>query len=614
MSNACDSAKFSSRGALATTGWAICVSLWGALATAETPPSAGNSRPPTAPEVREPRVRIAWNRYYDYSDIESHMRSLALAFPSLARLESIGKSEEGRDLWLLTIAGNAGTTPLADRPAMWVDANVHGNEVQGAEVCLYLASYLLENYGELARITELLNRVTFYLVPMVNPDGRAWWFQAPNTSSSSRSGKRPTDNDRDGLLDEDGPDDIDGDGELLQMRVRDPDGGWKTSPDDPRLMVRVKPGERGEWRLIGMEGIDNDADGNVNEDGPGGYDMNRNWPSVWMPNYVQSGAGEYPFSYPETRVVGDFILAHPNIAGVQSFHNSGGMILRGPGAESFGAYPAADVRVYDEIGKRGEEMLPYYRYMIIWKDLYTVYGGFVNWTYEQLGIFSFTNELWNDEQYHQERAAEPSRIGEEGEPPSRPTGAADPRHRFNDQLRSGVDYVPWKPFRHPVYGDIELGGWRKMSSRVAPSFMIEEMLHRNALFTLYHAEQIPELYFADVTTAQEPDGRTRIDVIVKNRRAIPSVAAHARTHRIGQPDLLEFESATVQVSFAGEVARRYPDELRPVRYRPERILNWRGVELESVYHVRYLVTGQGPFRLRYRSLKAGVVDYSGQLK
>ena len=95
--------------------------------------------------------------------------------------------------------------------------------------------------------------------------------------------------------------------------------------------------------LLGSEGIDNDGDGRVNEDPVGGYDGNRNWASNWQPNYIQGGAMDYPFQLPEAKAVNDFLMTHPNIAGVQSYHNNGGMILRGPGAEWQGEYPARDV-------------------------------------------------------------------------------------------------------------------------------------------------------------------------------------------------------------------------------------------------------------------------------
>lgn len=545
--------------------------------------STEESRPPAPPELREPRVPIAWNRLYDYPEVVMQMRQLQREFPQLARLERIGTSVEGRDMLLLTIAAG----PDRERPAMWVDGNVHGNEVQAAETCVYLAWYILENYGRVPAVTELLDRVSFYIMPMVNPDGRAWWFQAPNTSSSSRSGKRPTDNDGDGLLDEDGYDDLDGDGEILQMRKRDPHGRWKLSPDDPRMLVRAKPGEPGGWSRLGREGIDNDNDGRVNEDGPGGYDMNRNWPSLWMPNYVQFGAGEYPFSYPETRCIGDFIAARPQIAAVQSFHNTGGMVLRGPGAKSYGNYPGADVRIYDEMGKTGERLMPFYRYLVIWKDLYTVYGGFVTWTYEGLGIFSFTNELWSQKRLYSKDGAV----------------TAEARMEFNDLLRSGLDFVDWKPAVHPTYGEIEIGGWRKATGRTPPSFLIEEELHRNALFCVYHATEMPELAFDEVKVTPRADGKTQLDVVITNRRAIPSISTLSREKKIGQPDLLEV-TGSPRVLFSAVVERQFPEQLRAIEAEPQRILNRRGVGRDVPYRVRILVDGKGQLELVYRSDKA----------
>ncbi len=115
---------------------------------------------PLPPEVRDPRIRIAWNRYYDYPDVTQILRRLNNAYPRLSRLESIGVSVEGRDMWLLTVF-NPTTGAPEEKPAMWVDANVHGNEVQGAEAGLYLAWYLLENYGRVPAITRLLDRASF---------------------------------------------------------------------------------------------------------------------------------------------------------------------------------------------------------------------------------------------------------------------------------------------------------------------------------------------------------------------------------------------------------------------------------------------------------------------
>ena len=105
-------------------------------------------------------------------------------------------------------------------------------------------------------------------------------------------------------------------------------------------------------------------------------------------------------SCPEARAINDFLMAHPNIAGVQSYHNNGGMILRGPGAEWQGEYPRADVaRLRRARRARASACCPYYRYLVIWSGLYTVHGGFIDWTNDGLGMLSFSNELWNGGQY-----------------------------------------------------------------------------------------------------------------------------------------------------------------------------------------------------------------------
>src|SRR5205814_9575796 len=137
--------------------------------------------------------------------------------------------------------------------------------------------------------------------------------------------------------------------------------------------------------------------------------------------------------------------------GVQALHNAAGMILRGPGHPSRqGQYPPGDDRVAEAIGATGARMLPYYKNFVIHRDLYQVHGGFIGWTYEHLGIFSFTNELWNNNQL----------LGTPGGPgQTRPPGAGEADQLFaSDRLLFGADYVPWKPFKHPMYGDIEIGG------------------------------------------------------------------------------------------------------------------------------------------------------------
>lgn len=545
------------------------------------------------------KLPISWDRYYDYGEVEGLMKRIAATWPDFVSVQSIGKSTEGRDLWLFTVA-NKKTGPESGKAAFYADANIHGNEVQGAETNLYLVWYLMEHYGKVKKITDLVDQRVLYVLPTMNVDGRAYWFDHPNTSSSSRSGLKPTDNDGDGRFDEDGPDDLDGDGEILMMRKKVPgEGNLKLDPDDPRLMIPCKPGEKGDYVLLGQEGIDNDGDGQINEDGPGGYDLNRNWPSGWAPNWIQFGAGDYPFSHPEPRAVGEFLRAHPNVAGVQAFHNAGGMILRGPGMAGYGEYPSADVAVYDELGRTGEEMLPFYRYMVIWRDLYTVWGGFVNWTYEGLGIFSFTNEQWNEKQLWQSDATKDQKA----------------QMKWDDQLSFGENFVDWKPFKHPFYGDIELGGRRKMTGRVAPTFLIEEMLHRNAAFVIHHADQMPLLTMPAPEVEKLGDGLFAVTAKVVNSRLIPTRSAQAATKKIGRPDLFTVEGANAKVVAAGYVRDRFRTNVVDyVAREPGRLRVEAGVPSRGEVKVRFVVTGSGKLVLRYDAEKGGVVSGEVELR
>ncbi len=554
-----------------------------------------------------PKAAIAFNRLYDYPELVDAMRRLVEAHPGLLSMRSIGRSVEGRDLWCITV-NNPKTGDDRSKPAMYVDGNIHGNEVQAAEAGLYTAWYLAEHYDRVPKIKQLVDERAFYIVPTVNPDGRAHWFGGPNTTNSSRSGKSPLDDDRDGRADEDGYNDVNGDGQVTQMRRRDPLGRYRASADDPRVMVPVRQGEAGEYELLGTEGIDDDGDGQVNEDPPGGYDMNRNWPADWQPNHVQFGAGPYPLCWPETRAVADFVLDHPNIAGVQAFHNAAGMILRGPGHPTRQAeYGPDDDRIAEAIGAVGARMLPFYRNLVIHKDLYGVHGGFIGWTYEHLGIFSFTNELWNNDQL----------LGRPQPPPAdnqqalaRAVGneRQDDQMFANDRLLFGAQFVPWTEADHPLYGKIEVGGFVKQSQRVPPPFLIEELCHRNAAFVLYHADQMPRLEFAGLESKALGDGVFEVTATVKNTRSIPTIAGQARRHRIGLPDTATIVGDGLEVAAGGVLVNRDTGEVRPAERDPARLRLPDGIGGDSLIRFRWFVRGQGRATVRYESQKGGAAE------
>jgi hypothetical protein len=548
------------------------------------------------------RVKLDFNRWHDYAELREDLLRLERAYPKFLRYSSIGKSYEGRDMMVMTI-NNPDTGPEESKAAMYIEANVHGNEIQGGEVCLYTVWYLMENYDKIAEVKRLVDERVFYILPTVNPDGHDYFMHG--TGSGARSGHVPVDDDNDGLFDEDPPNDLNGNGVIEQIRKYVPgEGDFRISHRDPRIMERVPDGERGDWVLLGSEGIDDDGDGRVNEDGPGSYDPNRNWASDWQPDYIQGGAMDYPFQLPEARAVADFMMARPNIAGVQSYHNSGGMILRGPGAEWMGEYPSEDVAFYDRLGQQGERILPYYRYIVIWSCLYTVHGGFIDWTNDGLGITSFSNELWNGRQYFNS----PELI-EQQEDPDSPISQDRARYFFDDYLEFGDEYVEWAPFEHPEYGAVELGGWKKYFGRVPPRFMNEELAHRNMAFSLYQADQMPLMQMGETTVERVGGNVYRVRVELVNDKIMPTITALAARNHVVPPDLLTLEG-NVEVITAGLVRNKFqPGPTDQIdQHDLKRIMFHNGHPGQTRRIVEYLVNGTGSITVRYASVKGGTVE------
>ena len=539
-----------------------------------------------------PAVEAHWNRYHDYRQSTELLKSIAAAHPDRVRLKSLGKSYGGRDMWVMTITNFE--APGGDtRPAFWIDGGIHANEIQSVEVVLYTAWYLAEMADQSDFVRRLLGERIFYLCPMMSPDSRDAHFHEPNSTHSPRTGQRPFDDDRDGLVDEDGVDDLNGDGHITMMRVKDSNGRYKPDPRYPSLMIRVDDDEKGSYRLLGTEGIDNDGDGRVNEDGDGSYDPNRDWGWNWQPRHVQRGAHRYPFSIMENRLVAQFIAAHPNIAGAQSYHNAGGMILRGPGAKT-DRYERADIRVYDEIGKRGVMMLPKYRYMNIAEDLYEVYGGEVDWLHQSLGIFAFTNELftgWNF--FRQDTDSTEGFFGSQAD-----------RYQFDKYLLLGNGVVPWQTVQHPQYGEIEVGGLKKNWMRQPPSFLLEEELHRNMAFTFFHADQMPMATIQSASLQTISDGLIQVTAIVENTRITPTHSAVDLKHRITRPDHVSIAGEDAKVLVGLIADEPYFKTPRQQEKKPA-LLKIRNIPGRDLVYVRWLLAGTPPFTITIDSVKGG---------
>lgn len=552
--------------------------------------SAAEEKSPYQPAgaPANPKVPARWNRYHDYQEVTKLLKALAAKHPKRARLQTLGKSYGGREMWLLTITG-FDKGPDRSKAAFCIGGAIHANEIQGTEVTLYTAWYLLEMYGRNPFVTKLVDQRTFYMVPMMSPDSRDAHMYRPNTTSSPRAGQRPVDDDRDGLVDEDGPDDLDGDGHITQMRIRDPNGRWKPHEKYPHMMVRVEDDQRGEYRLLGREGYDNDGDGRVNEDGDGYYDPNRDWAWKWQPRHVQRGAYRYPFSILENRVVADFVMEHPNIAGAQHYHNTGGMILRGPGTKD-DRYESADVAVLDAIAKKGELMLPGYRTLNLATDVYEVYGSEGDWCYQMQGIFCFTNELFTSLNYFRKSSDRSARKEE--------------KEAFDKYLLFGQGSVPWKEVEHPQYGKVEVGGFKKSWGRQPPSFLLEEECHRNMAFTLYHADQMPRVEIQSVAVKPAPGGLSEVTAVVANPKLIPTRAAVDVKRKLTPPDIVSIEGKKLKVALGLWSTDSFFRNAREQKRRPER-MRVATIPSMGAVHVRWLVRGEGSYTVSVRSVKGG---------
>jgi hypothetical protein len=271
------------------------------------------------PPARQP---VDYTRYHNYTELTAELQRLVRAHADIARLEAIGESRGGRTIWAVEIAKSGGVA-VAERPALLIAANLEGDQVIGSELALFTVEWLLTQYATNADVKRRVDEQAFLIVPRVNPDGAEAMFASPRTGQ--RTNSRPYDDDNDARTDEDPAEDLNGDGVITVMRVKDPAGRYRVHGSEPRLMVRADAakGESGGWALY-IEGTDNDRDGFYNEDGPGGVDPNRNFQHEYP--YYAADAGPHMVSEPETRSLLDYVLARPGVAAILTYGGSDNLV------------------------------------------------------------------------------------------------------------------------------------------------------------------------------------------------------------------------------------------------------------------------------------------------
>jgi murein tripeptide amidase MpaA len=465
-------------------------------------------------------LEIRFDRFYRYAELTAILEAFATEHPGLVSIESIGKSHEGRDVWLLTVTNHA-TGPAADKPAFWVEGNVHATELAASVACTYFLNHLVTRYGSDPEVTRALDSRAFYICPRVNPDGPEWALA--DKPKFVRSSTRPYPYDEEaleGLTVED----IDGDGRILQMRVADPNGLWKPHPQEPRMMIRREPAEVGGayYRLL-PEGSIEDYDGftlKVKKHKQG-LDLNRNYPAHWRQEFEQLGAGPYPTSEPEVRGQVAFLTSHLNVCGGVSFHTWSGVLLRPFDHSPDADMPAEDLWTYQKIGHKGTDCTGYPAISVYHEFRYhpkQVIGGTSDWLYDHLGAYSWVVEIWSPM-----REAGIDKYDYIAWFRDHPIDDDLKLFRWSEDKAGGAAHVDWKPFDHPQLGKIEIGGWNRLHafSNPPPQFLEREVA-RFPQWILWQALISPRIEL--VAAEAEPLGgdHWRVRLVVQNSGWLPS--------------------------------------------------------------------------------------------
>ncbi|GBF82534.1 M14 family metallopeptidase [Aphanothece sacrum] len=468
-----------------------------------------------------------FSHYYTYRELLEYLHQMTDVYPQLIQLKIIGQSYAGKDI-PIAILTNQNTGKYLEKPGYWIDANTHAGEVTGSAVACYILYYLLTQYQQDSMATRLLDHHTIYILPRIAIDGAEKYLTTPYRLRSSIR-PYPYPDEQDGLHQED----INGDGLILQMRIKDDCGGWKISEQEPRLMVKREPEEfEGTYYTILPEGSILNYDGYEVKLATTfeGMDFNRNYPYLWSPEGQQQGAGDFPFSEPETRAEAEFWQENRNINGFISYHTYSAVILRPYSTHADEHFPVSDLDIYKLLGEKGTAITGYecisvyhdFRYHP--KDV--TYGVMDDYAYDHFGWFGFTIELWDA----------PTQAGVKKENYIDWGG----KHPIEDDLKlfkwndenEIKGFIDWQPFNHPQLGEVEIGGWNfKEMWQNAPEKYLPEICERQCKFALTHALMSPLLAISKATITHQGADIYHVVFELENRGFLPTYTSQKTLER-----------------------------------------------------------------------------------
>jgi len=514
---------------------------------------------------------------------------------------TVGKSAQGRDILAMRLALEGSVEP-DKRSALLITSGLEGDLIAGSEVALGIAQRLIKDANEgNEEVKKLLTEHTVYVIPRVNMDAAETYFAAVKEEHAGNY--RQDDPDRDGAMDEDGPEDLNGDGVITMMRVIDPEKADSlANPNDARINLKADATQGlAPAFVVYTEGTDNDNDGEYNEDGAGGVDINRNFMHNWK--QYDAASGPYPASEPETLAMLRFVLAHQNIAAVITYGRQDNLV-KTPSADPKDAAGApinldgGDVGLYKAIGEK-------YRDLTGIKDASSAEnnGAFFAWAYAQFGVPAFTSSLWarpevkeepkkEEPQKAQDVAPEGAPAAGEGEaaaggeaqavegtpaaeqpkpePPKEEAKKEEKKDekkkdygdgeelawlKYNDVMREGSGFIAWQKFDHPQLGEVEIGGWRPFFKTTPPAEELEGIIDAQYKFVLDIGTKFPTVTLAEPKVTRLGSNLFEIKTRVSNSGFLPAGTAMAERNQRARPIVVRLSTPTEDVLTGQRVSR-----------------------------------------------------------
>lgn len=506
----------------------------------------------------------AWAlKYPTNQELADQLKGLAALHPDLIRVESSAQTLSRNDVWFVEV-GHGSRAERRRRPALLLVAGIEGNDLAGSVCAAAWLERLAQGFANDGPARKLLETTTLYVFPRLNPDGADPFFAKPKTESALN--KLPTDDDHDGLVDEDGPEDLNGDGLVTWMRVEDPEGEFILDPTEARLLMKADraKGEKGAWRYL-SEGRDNDGDGQWNEDGLGGVNLNRNFPFNFK--FFASGTGRHQISEPETRALADFVVEHPNIGIVFTF-GAADNLVQTPKAESGDKRPPTSLReddlpYYRELGKSFRDALG------LKKELQAASepGTFSDWMYFHRGRLSLAARAWSpalqlelskspakkeDEKANDNKAAavETSDVKKEAKAETEKGAAekksADSKKAQDDkrneeereflkwlEAQAPESFVSWKKFDHPDFAGkkVEIGGWAPFVRTNPPEKLLDDLAEKHGKFLSELADKLPRIGVRQAVAKDLGESVFEVTIQVENTGYLPTALSQGNVTR-----------------------------------------------------------------------------------